>query len=373
MSLHVSNRACFKHQAHHSTSRSGLLSHTAQTQNMRHRLLLLLSYTVSVVKPFSFESVFSSPSGKLTYSPELVIPEPQDPTAILLLSNSIQLLSQRIRSAQANAAFIEGSINALRTFCNEQETAAGCFPGPVPVVYCKGKSKANFRDIRDAGAKGVLIPVAWTSNDERTLLDGEFVDSCNAAAETGLGVIPEICVSADLDIDIDTLVRLVEDALKEKPSALVFSYDETNEQKAEGDTTVTKPVNLATVSNDIPKRFPILCSVRAEAGEDRLSEAADRVKQAGYTGVFLRSECLPGFRLQLDMEILSKFWQACISDLKSTRSKSFGFRAKNNMDVSVATKWGNYQQSVLESGALGDPEDSYSIVDSASGEYKGFA
>lgn len=326
-----------------------------------------------MVASFSFDSVFSSPSGKLTYSPELVIPEPKDATAILLLSNSIQLLSQRMRAAQANAAFVEGSIDALRTFCNEQETAAGNFPGPIPVIYCHTKTNACFQEIHDAGAKGVLISVKWTPDDEA--LDGKFVQSCNAAADAGLGVIPEICVTTSVEVNIDNLVRSVEGSLKEKPAALVLSYD-TSQPNSDEDDAPSKeeePIELAKVSKETSKQIPILCSIRAEAGQNRLAQAADRAKKAGYTGAFLRSDCLPGFRLQLDMEILSKFWQACISDLKSTRSKSFGFRAKNNMEVSAATKWGNYQQSVLDSGALGDPEDSYSVVDSASGEYKGFA
>ena len=70
---------------------------------------------------------------------------------------------------------------------------------------------------------------------------------------------------------------------------------------------------------------------------------------------------------------MSQFWYSVVQDLKSVKSKNFSFRTKNNMEKSLATKWSNYQNNVIESGALGDPDDSYSIVDSRAGEYKGFA
>jgi hypothetical protein len=355
-------------------------------------ILPVLYLTLSVVTSFSLDrEVFSSPSGKLTYSPEIVVPEPKDATAILLLSNSVQILSQRIRQAQANAAFLEGSVDALRTFCNEQATAAGNFPGPVPVIYCSSEkarpSNSGFKEVRDAGAKGVLIPVDWQpggQDDDFAALDqGQFVLSCQAAADAGLAVIPELRVAHGDEIEVNHVVKRIENALSNGPAAIVLTYagpptvdaidddDDKDDQSATADVAASAP--LPSVSKETTRRIPVLCSVRAEAGENRLADAADRVKAAGYSGAFLRSECLPGFRLQLDMEILSSFWQACISDLKSTRSKSFSFRAKNNMEVSAATKWGNYQKNVLESGALGDPNDSYSVVDSAAGEYKGFA
>jgi hypothetical protein len=43
------------------------------------------------------------------------------------------------------------------------------------------------------------------------------------------------------------------------------------------------------------------------------------------------------------------------------------------MEKSAATKWGNFQKSIMDSGALGDPSESYSVVDESKGEYKGFA
>ena len=43
----------------------------------------------------------SSPSGKLTLSPELIIDDPDDPTAILLQTSEIQQVSEIIRNEQS--------------------------------------------------------------------------------------------------------------------------------------------------------------------------------------------------------------------------------------------------------------------------------
>eukprot|EP00562_Extubocellulus_spinifer_P004360 CAMPEP_0178523472 /NCGR_PEP_ID=MMETSP0696-20121128/29109_1 /TAXON_ID=265572 /ORGANISM="Extubocellulus spinifer, Strain CCMP396" /LENGTH=92 /DNA_ID=CAMNT_0020154705 /DNA_START=28 /DNA_END=303 /DNA_ORIENTATION=- len=69
----------------------------------------------------------SSPSGKkLTYTPELSIPEPSDPTALLLQSTEVGKLSQQLRDvAKANCVVVGGSVGALTTFCGEQENARG--------------------------------------------------------------------------------------------------------------------------------------------------------------------------------------------------------------------------------------------------------
>jgi hypothetical protein len=117
----------------------------------------------------------------------------------------------------------------------------------------------------------------------------------------------------------------------------------------------------------------VLGSVRTTAGDNRLSIRASQYQEAGCSGVVLRRECIPGYHPRIDLEIVGAFWNACINDLKSTRSKSFSFRAKNNMEKSAATNWVNYQKNVLSSGALGDPGDSVSMVDTANGDYKGFA
>merc|ERR1712127_340118 len=99
-------------------------------------------------------------------------------------------------------------------------------------------------------------------------------------------------------------------------------------------------------------------------------------KDAGYTGAALRSECVPGYRMNPDLKAVSSFWNACISDLKSVKSKNFaGFRVNSNMEKSVPMEWLKYQKNVIDSGALGEasgpPEDLESL-DADAGDYVGF-
>jgi hypothetical protein len=339
---------------------------------------------------------FSSPSGKLTFSPEIVIPEPKDSTSILLQSNAIQGLSSRIRASKANSVFLKGSMTALQTFCIEQEASRGSFPGPVPAIYFptsvggQDVTVYDFSAIAEAGADGVLVPVcagkevsiaqdltADSSND-----DSSWIESCHTALKCGVQPIPEITMSetvaANLGEDgmnglVDTLcLRLGED-----PVAVLVTVNPTKSKSEETDSNNQndeKIVSLPTIPKPMGKRIPILGSVRAQAGDNRLGIESMRFKDAGFTGAVLRSECLPGYRaIQLDLDIVGKFWAGCITDLKSTKSKSFSFRSKNNMEQSAATKWGNFQKSIMDSGALGDPSESYSVVDDSKGEYKCFA
>jgi hypothetical protein len=318
---------------------------------------------------------FSSPSGKLTLQPELVIPEPSDPTAILLLTNAVQNLSEKIRNCKTNAAFLSGSLEALQTFTAEQEQAAGSFPGPVPVVYCGSE---DISAVADAGADGILVDVC-AGNEVKSIAelasDEEWIHTCRAALDCGLQPIPEVTLGAETASvwtkqDVENMVTTITEVTGTEPVSVVLTV---NPVRQEEEKEEEEPVPLPPVPKALTKKVSVLGSVRSTAGDNRLSSECNRMKEAGYTGTFLRSDCVPGFRMQPDLFVVSKFWEACISDLKSTRSKSFSFRSKNNMEQSDASKWANYRKSVLDSGALGDPEDSYSIVDEAAGEYKGFA
>ena len=332
-----------------------------------------LSMDAVVTRGRLFEA-FNSPSGKLTYSPEIVVPEPKDPTAILLQTNAIQGVSQKIRRAKANAAFIQGSLDTLRTFVNEQESSRGSFPGPVACVYCLPKEfdESFLKDVADCKADGVLLPyfngAEISGMDEAR--DEAFAGVYQLTLDLGLQPIPEVVLSEEFSSklskdDVCSLMDSICGNLSTDPVAAVLTINVVDNESEEAEV-----LDLP----QIPKyKYPLLNSIRATAGENRLGAEAKRVKDAGFHGAFLRSDCLPGFRMNPDLELVGTFWEACISDLKSTRSKSFSFRAKNNMNKSLSTQWANYQQSVVDSGALGDPDESYSVVDSAAGEYKGFA
>lgn len=330
--------------------------------------------TSDVSRSRLFEA-FSSPSGKLTFSPELVIPESTDPTAILLQTNAVQTLSQNIRSCKANAAFIQGSIASLGTFATEQEGARGNFPGPVPVVFCPSEEEeVDFSELSEIGVEGVMIQVcngdSLSSLDE---IDGDdsFTKRCKAAFDVGLQPIPEVIIKDDVaasfkENDIEELVEKVTAKVGEDPVSIVISVSGTSEADDES------PVALPAVPKALGKKVPILGSVSVLAGDGRIGAETARFKQCGFTGAFLRNDCLPGFRGPVDLGIVGMFWNNAINDLKSTKSKSFSFRSKNNMEKSQATVWGNFQKDVVESGALGDPNEMVSI-NSDAGDYQGFA
>ena len=314
----------------------------------------------------------SSPSGKLTISPEVMIPEPQNPTAILLQTDAVQTLSECIRTAKANSAWVSGGITSLQTFCSEQERARGNFPGPIPVIYC-GSEALDPEALVEAGATGVIVQVCGGGELEsldQISADETFLNLCKNAVECGIQPIPEVTISDATaqswsEEDVEKLVETLRSNLDEIPVSVLLTMNPNDEEQ--------ELVSLPKVPKALGKKTPIIGSVRVTAGENRLGTEVARFKEAGFTGVVLRSDCVPGFRLNPDLDVVGKFWSACIGDLKSTRSKSFEFNARNNMETHVMTKWANYQNDVIESGALGDPNDSESVVDSTAGEYKGFA
>lgn len=327
----------------------------------------------------------SSNSGKLTLSPELVIPDPTDPTALLLLASELEKMSLELRArAKANSAFVQASsLSSLQTLCNEQETARGNFPGPIPLLYCDTVDNVELSQVAEAGASGVLLTLKGaidSVDDLSTQLTDEFMDRCTQALDCGLQPIPEIILSNTfLSSDEQTAQSLI-DVLTDKcsfwteddlPAALLLSAslsaDSSSEEEEEGD------LSMPFVSKELKKKMPILASIRVVAGSNRIGSAVSELKDAGYTGAALRSECVPGYRMNPDLQAVSSFWNAALSDLKSVKSKSFaGFRSKNLMEKSVPMEWLKYQKSVIDSGALGDASGPPEDLDLNNGDFAGF-
>ena len=351
----------------------------------------------------------SSPSGKLTLSPEMLIPEPSNPTAILLQASAITQLSERVRSrAKANTAFLSAnSLSSLRIFCNEQEDARGNFPGPVPVIYC-GQSNSDeendddddddaldLSELAATGVSGILVSInegAEISSIDTDIVGGEdsqWLLMYKNALEYGLQPVPEITVKDSTaatwkEEEMEALVEKISSLTGDDPVSILLTINPTvgeNENSSDEDKdgdgeTDTEPnennIPLPIISKSLGRRVPIMASVRASAGENRIGEEAYLLKASGFTGAVLRRECVPGFPANSNLEYLSDFWSACIGDLKSTKSKAFSFRSKNNMQKSVGTQWANYQSDVISSGALGLSEGPDPGFDQESGDYKGF-
>lgn len=329
------------------------------------------------------QQALSSPSKKLTISPEIIIPEPTDPTAILLQSTEITKMSQSLRTkAKANAAFISGSLASVKVFCKEQESAMGNFPGPLPVIYCnssvKGSKNLNLEEISEVGVDAVLYTVN-NGNEIDSVQDVSNDDNLKvifeSAQEYGLQIIPEVILNARntwSEEDTSSLIGAIEEQCGSIPACLL-SFPPSNDDEDEARKEEMDPSILPKVPSDISKRIPILGSIREVAGGGRIGDAVAAYKEAGFNGAVLRCECLPGFRMNPDLNVVEGFWTAAISDIKSLKSKSFNFRSKVALDRDIPLEWYNYQKNVMESGALGkvgagegDP------LDSDNGDYKGF-
>lgn len=329
------------------------------------------------------QQALSSPSKKLTISPEIIIPEPTDPTALLLQSTQITKMSQSLRmKAKANAVFIYGSLTSLKVFCKEQESAMGNFPGPLPVIYCDSSANKDAKmDIEAISETGVDAVVYTINNGKEVASVQDISDDDNlkitfdSAQEHGLQIIPELILDASKEWseqETSSLIGAIEEKCGSIPACLLsfpvspVEDDETAKEEME-------PSVLPRVSSSISKRLPILGSIREVAGGGRIGDAVAAYKEAGFNGAVLRCECLPGFRMNPDLNFVQGFWSAAISDLKSLKSKNFNFRSKVALDKDIPLEWYNYQKNVMESGALGklgggegDP------LNTDNGDYKGF-
>lgn len=325
------------------------------------------SETLQLSKSRLHESL-KSLSGKLTLSPEIAIPEPTDPTALLLQSTAITSLSNMCRvEAKANAAFLSGSVTAIQTFCNEQEDARGNFPGPIPVVSCL-QDRDTWPELAESGVSGVVITCSLDDTDA-------LKEPCEAAFALGLQAIPEVQLNPadaaswiDNDTFMEGVVEKLTSAMGQEPASILVSVP--NSDDADVDSTGANAVALPTVPRALSKQLPILGSISVTAGANRMGSETKRWKAAGYTGAVLRANCLPP-SFSAELELVGHFWGSCISDLKSVKSKNFEFRTRNYLSKSAPVEWAKYQKSVIESGALG-LEDSHDSINSDGGDYSGF-
>lgn len=337
-----------------------------------------------------------SPSKKLTIHPELVLPEPSDPTALLLRASEVTKLSQIIRTkAKANAVFVEGTVDALAPMGKEQETARGNFPGPVPIIYSWKTPDNGGSELatcveelsRVDGVEGVLIPFfggAEIDSVESYLSEAEnspsLADECAKVWEAGIQPIPELTLSHGSRWTEKDVVRLL-DAVKDTcggldPVSIVFTNGETSSREAEmeneSDEDEFSTPNI-TIPESVGKRLCFIGSVRTSAGEGRMNYAMSQLQNCNFNGAFLRADCVPGYRLNPDLNAVGGFWSAAIGDLKSLKSKNFSFRSKVKLEKDIPMEWYNYQKDVMESGALGMPGGGGGAsLDPDSGDYKGF-
>lgn len=357
---------------------------------------------------YRLKEALYSPSGKLTLSPEIVVPEPDDPTALLLQASYVTKLSTDLRTkAKANAAFVSGTLESVRQITTEQEDARGSFPGPLPVIYCPPSSFLNsdsdddddvYEEISDAGSCAILYGVG-SGKAIASVADLQQEVAAAAATTTGgkdngagwmkkalaqgLQPIPEVTLSMETTWTEQDVMDIT-DLLKEQcgggsttaPVCVVLSMDapEEDEENNEEGFLARWWENVPTLSKSFVSDTPVLGSVRI-GDQEGLRDYNDRLKSKGFAGAFLRADCVPGFRLNPDLEFVAKFWTAVVANLKSTRSKAFqGFRTKTALEKDVPMEWMKYQQDVMASGALGESSTQADLadLDLDKGDHKGF-
>lgn len=333
---------------------------------------------------------FRSPSGKLTLHPELILPEPSDPTALLLRATEVTKLSSVMRTkAKANGLFVEGTVDALAPLGKEQESARGNFPGPVPIIYAwthTGNDDENH-DLKSSlerlsnidGVEGVLIPFcvskaigSFEGYQESVNSNPYLTELCGDIWAAGMQPIPEIVVTSGSEWSEDEVVRLV-DAVKETcggvdPVSILFTKEETDRQEEADDA---QSVPEITIPESLSDRLAFIGSIRTTAGDGRMNYAISQLSSCNFSGAFLRADCVPGYRLNPDLNVVGGFWSAALGDLKSLKSKNFSFRSKVKLEKDVPMEWYNYQKDVMDSGALG-LSGGPSGLNTAAGDYKGF-
>ena len=320
----------------------------------------------------------SSFSKKMTISPEVIIPDPSDPTAILLQSTEVTNLSNALRSkAKSNAVFLSGSITAVKTFCVEQESARGNFPGPLPVVYCASsrENEPEMTELAEAGVSGILYTISngeSISSADDLNSDDKLHEAYEEAINNGMHIIPEVVLNSEVDWNEDSSKAVV-DAITEKcggePAAILLTVGTKDADDNEEEVNEEESLNVPK----LPKcSIPMIGSIRAVAGGGRIGSAVAAFKDVGFNGVVLRCDCLPGYRMNPDLDFVQNFWGAAIGDLKSTKSKNFNFRSKVALERDIPMEWFNYQKNVMESGALGGNEAGENPLDTDNGDYQGF-
>lgn len=203
-----------------------------------------------------------------------------------------------------------------------------------------------------------------------------LADGCSAIWEAGLQPIPEIVLAPGSEWPENDVVRLV-DAIKDTcggldPVSIVFTNGRVAETKDSDEDDESSTPNI-TIPSSISKRTTFIGSIRTTAGEGRMNAAVSQLSLCNFNGAFLRADCVPGYRLNPDLDVVGGFWSAAMGDLKSLKSKNFSFRSKVKLEKDVPLQWFNYQKDIMDSGALGGPgggsEDS---LDPDAGDYKGF-
>ena len=189
-------------------------------------------------------------------------------------ADAIDELSQELRKAKAAAIWCD-DVDAVKCFADEQATAKGDFPGPLPVVY----TGADRQSAMDAGAAAVVADAGEDVNVAPVIWRVTADNAADTAAAAGEG------------------------------DAFLFAADAT-----------------ADVVAALPAKAVAVASVAAMQEDEAEVEAGRACRDAGAAGVLLRAACVGD-----DEDI--KYARHAVGLLRSKRSSSFamdGFTGSTN-------------------------------------------
>ena len=190
-------------------------------------------------------------------------------------AEAIDELSQELRKAKAAAIWCD-DVDAVKCFADEQATAKGDFPGPLPVVY----TGADRQNAVEAGAAAVVADAGEDVGDAAPVIWRVTSDNAaDAAAAAGEG------------------------------DAFLFDASCTSE-----------------VVSALPAKAVAVASVAAMQEDEAEVETGRACRDAGAAGVLLRGACVGD-----DEDI--KYARHAVGLLRSKRSSSFamdGFTGSTN-------------------------------------------
>lgn len=161
-----------------------------------------------------------------------------------LTGGDIETLSMQLRKAKA-AALWTSDLEALALFAKEQQTAAGDFPGPCPIIY--NGSEENLDAAAEAGATAVVLG-ADSKTKIHNLQDVEIIWKVNSK---------------------DEVTSLVESGYE---TAFLIDTSE----------------NASDMIESIPTSAAIIVVLEAMQDENAELEKAKELKTAGCTSILLQ-------------------------------------------------------------------------------------
>ncbi|KAJ1638527.1 hypothetical protein T492DRAFT_833649 [Pavlovales sp. CCMP2436] len=248
-------------------------------------------------------------------------------------------MSQSIRLAKSSFIAVRGLGDLLTYVSAEQAAAKSDFPGPLPVLYVQpfGESleMLDVPAVAAAGASAVML-VAPTllpcSAAELDVALAALAPAVSAATEAGLEVVIEL-------------------ALADGAGVWDAAAAEAALAKVEASTKCALLVLALRGSTvqPLPAAFQgrTLASIRVPWPD--ISDICEGLRQEGYAGALLRSECMP--LAASKVPDWADFWANIIANAKSNKSRNVIIMVARQKTTDAMAA---YVAKVRASGQFGD-------------------